>query len=266
MNIVYRLACHAGLWHACLMFPLRDDNPTVHASVITFLLIGINIAVWIWIQRLGMNPHFSRSVLEYGLIPGELLGRLPQGSRVALGPNLVYTAGSPDVRTLITSMFMHGGWLHLIGNLWFLAIFGDNVEDAMGPFRFLAFYLVCGLAAALAQIAAGPSSPVPMVGASGAIGGVMAAYVRLYPRAPVHVLVFLGFFITRIVVPAFLMLGYWFVLQVLGGLTDSGGARGGVAFWAHIGGFVAGWLLVRRFCHPVRLARCRRKRLRAIRA
>ena len=244
------------------MFPIRDENPTAHTSLTTFLLIGINIVVWIWVQGLGMAPHLTESVFQYGLIPGELLGRLPEGSRIALGPDMIYGVGRPDIRTLVTSMFMHGGWLHLIGNLWFLAIFGDNVEDAMGPVRFVAFYLLCGLAAAFAQIASNPSSPIPMVGASGAIGGVMAAYVRLYPRAPVHVLVFLGFFITRIVVPAFLMLGYWFLLQIAGGLADTGSVRGGTAFWAHIGGFVAGLFLVYPFSTPKRLARCRRKRFR----
>jgi membrane associated rhomboid family serine protease len=244
------------------MFPIRDDNPTVHASLTTFLLIGVNVAVWIWVQGLGMAPNLTASVFRYGLIPGELLGRLPAGGRIALGPELIYVVGGPDMRTLVTSMFLHGGWLHLIGNLWFLAIFGDNVEDAMGPVRFAAFYLLCGLAAAVAQIVSNPSSPIPMVGASGAIGGVMAAYVRLYPRAPVHVLVFLGIFITRIVVPAFLMLGYWFLLQILGGLTDTGNVGGGTAFWAHVGGFAAGLALVYPFCNPRRLARSRRKRFR----
>ena len=142
--------------------------------------------------------------------------------------------------TLLWSMFMHGSWMHIIGNLWFLWIFGDNVEDVMGPFRFALFYLLCGLAAALAQIASAPSSLVPMVGASGAIGGVMGAYARLYPRARVHMLVFFGILVTTISVPAIFMLGYWFLLQVLSGLPTVGDAVGGVAFWAHVGGFLAG--------------------------
>ena len=144
-------------------------------------------------------------------------------------------------------MFMHGGWFHILGNLWFLSVFGDNVEDAMGPVRFSLFYLLCGVAAALAHVAASPDSAVPVVGASGAIGGVMGAYAVLYPRAPVHMLVTLGFYFTRMVVPAYLMLGYWFLLQVLGGIPALQGAGGGVAFWAHVGGFAAGIALLPLF-------------------
>jgi membrane associated rhomboid family serine protease len=139
---------------------------------------------------------------------------------------------------------MHGGWFHIIGNMWFLAIFGDNVEDSMGSIRFVFFYLLCGLAAAAAQMGLSPQSAVPMVGASGAIGGVMGAYVVLYPRAPIHMLVFLGFFITRIVVPAYFMLGYWFLLQLLGILPALGSNGGGVAVGAHVGGFLAGVILI----------------------
>ena len=144
-------------------------------------------------------------------------------------------------------MFLHGGWFHLLGNLWFLWVFGDNIEDVMGPIRFAFFYLLCGLAAAFAQIITDPASDVPMVGASGAIGGVMGGYALLYPRAKVQTLIVLGFYITTVGVPAFLMLGYWFLLQVLGGLPALGAQGGGVAFWAHIGGFLAGLVLVRPF-------------------
>jgi membrane associated rhomboid family serine protease len=144
-------------------------------------------------------------------------------------------------------MFMHGGWFHLIGNLWFLWIFGDNVEDAMGSIRFVAFYLLCGLAATTAQMLTQPASALPMVGASGAIGGVMGAYARLYPRANIHTLLMLGFYFTTISVPAIVMLGYWFLLQVLGGLPTLAGTAGGVAFWAHVGGFASGVLLIRVF-------------------
>jgi membrane associated rhomboid family serine protease len=144
----------------------------------------------------------------------------------------------------LTSMFLHGGWLHLIGNMWFLWLFGNNVEDSMGSFRYLAFYLLTGLAAAAAQTFVNPDSAIPMVGASGAISGVMGAYVVLYPRVRVHMIIFLGFFITRAAVPAFLMLGYWFLLQLLGGIPTLGDEKGGVAFWAHAGGFLAGALLV----------------------
>jgi membrane associated rhomboid family serine protease len=146
--------------------------------------------------------------------------------------------------TPVTSMFLHGGWLHLLGNMWFLWLFGNNVEDSMGHFRYVAFYILCGLAAAAAQTVVNPDSAIPMVGASGAISGVMGAYIVLYPRVRVHMLVVLGFFITRIAVPAFLMLGYWFLLQLLGGLPTIGDEKGGVAFWAHAGGFIAGAILI----------------------
>ena len=230
------------------MIPLRDDNPTRHASVITFALIAANVFVWFAVQGMGMNPDLSSSVCKWGAIPGELLGTVPEGTRIPLSQSLACVLdGDPDWITVFTSMFMHGGWFHIIGNMWFLFVFGDNVEDAMGRFRFIVFYLICGLAAVAAQMASNPTSPVPMVGASGAIGGVMGAYAVLYPRAPVHLLVILGFFITRVVVPAFVMLGYWFLLQLLGGLPTIGGTRGGVAFWAHVGGFVAGVVLAYLF-------------------
>jgi membrane associated rhomboid family serine protease len=142
---------------------------------------------------------------------------------------------------------MHGGWMHLIGNMWFLWIFGNNVEDAMGHLRFLIFYLLCGLAAAALQVFSQPDSGIPMVGASGAIGGVMGGYVVLYPRVRVHMLVMFGFYIRTIAVPAAFMLGYWFLLQLLGGAAALGQESGGVAFGAHVGGFVAGALLVGLF-------------------
>jgi membrane associated rhomboid family serine protease len=242
------------------MIPLRDENPTLHASLATFLIIGLNAAAWIFLQGLGFERILIESICRFGLISGELMGQIIPGTRVPLGPNFACVLdGDPDWITMITSMFMHGGWLHLIGNMWFLAIFGDNVEDAMGPVRFVLFYLICGFSAAAAQMMSDPSSVVPMVGASGAIGGVMGAYAVLYPRAPVHLLVFLGFYITRVVVPAVFMLGFWFLLQVLSGMAAYSGT-GGVAFWAHVGGFVAGIVLVRLFCQSERLAACRNKR------
>jgi membrane associated rhomboid family serine protease len=146
--------------------------------------------------------------------------------------------------TPLSSMFLHGGWFHLIGNMWFLWLFGNNVEDSMGHYRYLVFYLLSGLAAAAAQTFVNPNSAIPMVGASGAISGVMGAYIVLYPRVRVHMLIVLGIFITRIAVPAFLMLGYWFLLQLLGGLPSLGDETGGVAFWAHAGGFLAGAILI----------------------
>jgi membrane associated rhomboid family serine protease len=227
------------------MFPIRDDNPTLHTSVVTFLIILINAAVWIFVQGAGTNPSFAKSLCLYGLVPGELLGLVPPGTHVPLGGGLAFVVeNSHNWYTLFTHMFMHGGWLHIIGNMWFLAIFGDNVEDSMGSIRFVFFYLLCGLAAAGTQMGLDPQSAMPMVGASGAIGGVMGAYVVLYPRAPIHMLVFLGFFITTIVVPAYFMLGYWFLLQLLGILFSPGSSNGGVAVGAHVGGFLTGVILI----------------------
>ena len=240
------------------MIPLRDENPTLGASTATFAIIGLNVAAWVFVQGLGAEPALARSVCELGAIPGALLGNVPPGVAVPLGPGVECVVGSPGWYTLLTSMFMHGGWFHILGNMWFLWVFGDNVEDAMGPVRFALFYLVCGIAAALAHVAASPDSAMPVVGASGAIGGVMGAYAVLYPRAPVHMLIALGFYFTRIVVPAYLMLGYWFLLQILGGIPALQGAGGGVAFWAHIGGFAAGIALLPLFRVPERVAAHRR--------
>ena len=236
------------------MFPIRDENPTIHTSVVTFAIIGINAVLWGLVQEFGSHPALAKSVCRFGLIPGELLGTVAAGTRVPLAENLsCIVSNTSNWATVLTSMFMHGGWFHLIGNMWFLAVFGDNVEDVMGKIRFSFFYLICGVTAAAAQMISNPSSAVPMVGASGAIGGVLGAYVVLFPRAPVDLLVFLGFFITRMVVPAFLILGYWFVLQLLGGMFSLGVASGGTAFWAHVGGFVAGISLVKLFCDSKRL-------------
>jgi membrane associated rhomboid family serine protease len=233
-------------------------------SVATFAIVAINAAVWVFVQRLGMDPGLAESVWRFGVIPGELLGRVAPGTTVPLGPHLVAVLdGMPNWWSILTSMFMHGGWMHIIGNMWFLIIFGDNVEDAMGTFRFTAFYLVCGAAAVAAQVMANPASVIPMVGASGAIGGVMGAYLRLYPMAPVHLLVWFGFYADRIVVPAYFMLGYWFLLQVISGAFAPG--VGGVAFWAHVGGFAAGFLLMPVFCNAGRLAACRSRRGRVTR-
>jgi membrane associated rhomboid family serine protease len=148
---------------------------------------------------------------------------------------------------ILYSMFLHGGWMHLIGNMWFFWIFGDNVEDSMGHARYLFFYLLCGVAAAAGQVFAEPASMIPMVGASGAIGGIMGAYVVLYPRVKVYNLVWFGFFVTTIALPAWAMLGYWFVLQLLGGVGNMVGGGGGVAFFAHIGGFAFGAIMINVF-------------------
>jgi membrane associated rhomboid family serine protease len=167
---------------------------------------------------------------------------------VILGPDVSCQAGTfPAWATLLTSMFMHGGWMHLIGNMLFLWVFGNNIEDSTGRIRFVVFYLACGVAAALAQAFVNPASRIPMVGASGAISGVMGAYMMLHPRTRVHVLIFLGIYVNTIAVPAYLMLAYWFILQILGGLPGLGKELGGTAFLAHVGGFVAGVVLIKLF-------------------
>ena len=238
------------------MFPYRDDNPTLATPIATLLLIGLNVVSWVVVQGMGAEPNLSRSVCELGLIPGEFLGRLPDGFSIPMSRTMACVIeGDPSWYTPLTSMFLHGGWFHLIGNMWFLWVFGNNVEDSMGRVRYLVFYLLCGLAAAASQTLVNPGSAIPMVGASGAISGVMGAYIVLYPRVRVHMLVFLGIFITRIVVPAYLMLGYWFLLQIIGGGLASG--EGGVAFWAHAGGFVAGALLIYVFRDPELVTRHR---------
>ena len=236
------------------MFPYKDENPTFHPTIVTWLLVGLNVVVWVFVQGMGSEPMLTRSVCELGLIPGELLGRVDVGTEIQLGPAASCQLGAPNPVTPLTSMFLHGGWFHLLGNMMFLWVFGDNVEDSMGHGRFVVFYLLSGLAAAGAQMAINPGSPIPMVGASGAIGGVMGAYVVLYPKARIRVLVFFGLIFT-IVVPAYLMLGYWFLLQLLGGLPTLGqeSSGGGVAVWAHIGGFVAGALTINLFKDPARV-------------
>jgi len=230
------------------MIPYRDDNPTFRTPVVTVALIAANVAAWLLLQGMGQSPALEQSVCRLGLVPGHLLGAISPGTAVRLGPDAYCRIGDlPAWATVLTSMFMHGGWLHLIGNMWFLWIFGNNVEDSTGRFRFLVFYLLCGTLAAAAQSFANPDSPIPMVGASGAISGVMGGYIILYPRVRVHLLVFLGFYVTRIAVPAYLMLVYWLLIQVFSGALAQGQESGGVAFLAHIGGFVGGMLLVLLF-------------------
>lgn len=241
------------------MFPYRDDNPTILTPYFTVLLIGLNLAAWAWVQGFGVEPVLSTSICQFGLIPGEALGLLPAGTRIPAGEGLSCVVGAvPTWYTGVTSMFLHGGWLHLLGNLWFLWVFGNNVEDSMGHSRFLAFYLLCGLVAAGAQVAVDPSSAIPMVGASGAISGIMGAYVFLYPRVRVRVIIFLGIIFFRAGLPAWMMLGYWFLLQ-LGGAAVAPSEGGGVAFWAHAGGFLAGLVLIVFFRNPELIARRNRR-------
>lgn len=216
------------------MFPIRDDNPQIRTPYTTYILIAANLIAWFLLQGLGGEPTLGESICRYGLIPADLL------STMSNTRSYCYIDHIPNWETLISAMFMHGSWMHLIGNLWFLFIFGNNVEDAMGSVRFLVFYIVCGIAAAGAQIIADTGSTIPMVGASGAIGGVMGAYIVLYPKVHVH----LFFYLTTVAVPAVAMLGYWIVVQLLGGLSSLSSQGGGVAFWAHVGGFIAGAVLV----------------------
>ncbi len=231
------------------MIPYHDENATRRAPVVTLAIIGLNAFVWLAVQGGGAGLPLARSVCELGLIPGELTGLLPAGTRFAMGGGLVcLTDPGRQVSHVFTSMFLHGSWMHIIGNMWFLWLFGNNIEDSMGHARFVVFYLIGGVAAALAQVAIDPASVVPMVGASGAISGVMGAYLILYPRVRVWTLVFLGFFLTSIRLPAWVMILYWVALQFLSGVAGlAAGVQGGVAFWAHIGGFVAGLVLIRLF-------------------
>ena len=239
------------------MFPIRDDNPHFTTPYATYGLIAVNALVWALVQGFGAEPALSSSVCQLGLVPADLLHTAPAGTSFPLTPDSVCTLSGDGSswHTVITSMFMHGGWMHLIGNMWFLWIFGNNVEDAMGHFRFVLFYLLCGISAAALQTALDPNSVIPMVGASGAIGGVMGAYVLMYPRVHVHLFVFLGFYATTFAVPAYFMLGYWFLVQLVSGSVAIGAQGGGVAFWAHVGGFVAGALLSLVFRNREMLAR-----------
>jgi membrane associated rhomboid family serine protease len=235
------------------MFPIRDESPTATRPVVVPILIALNAAAWVLLQGLGSDPGLASSVCNLGLIPGELLGTVPVGATIALGPGPACVVDGESWFTPISSMFMHGGWFHLIGNMWFLWVFGDNVEDILGHGGFLLFYLLCGLAAAAAQTLSSPTSAIPMVGASGAIGGVMGAYAVKFPRHRIDVLFFFGFFVRMIPLPAIAMLGYWFVLQLLSGAVGPG-EGGGVAFWAHVGGFAAGAALVLPFARGHRRA------------
>ena len=231
------------------MFPYHDENHTQRTPYVTFALIAASVLMWLVVQGAGSMLPLAKSVCELGLIPGELTESLRPGTAFPMGEGLVcLTDPGRDLGNLLTSMFLHGSWMHLLGNMWFLWLFGNNVEDSMTRPRFVAFYLLTGLAAALAQVVANPTSEVPMVGASGAISGVMGAYLVLFPRVRVFTMVPLGFFITSMALPAWVMLIYWVVLQLFGGFTSIVKPEGGgVAFWAHLGGFIAGIVFVKVF-------------------
>jgi membrane associated rhomboid family serine protease len=215
------------------LIPLRDDNPSATPPVVTIAFIVLCVLVFLWQLSFGADGG-QRIVYALGVVPAVLLG---QGQ---LPPDLSLV--SPWM-TIFTSMFMHGGWMHLIGNMLYLWIFGDNVEDSMGHGRFIVFYLACGAAAVFAQALPDPSSTVPMVGASGAISGVLGAYLLLYPHARVLVAIPFGFYLHTMRIPAGLVLVLWFGLQLLSNAMAQAG-QGGVAFRAHIGGFVAGMILI----------------------
>jgi membrane associated rhomboid family serine protease len=231
------------------VFPYHDDNETQRTPIVTIALIAASVLVWLLVQRGGAELSLAASVCNYGLIPGELTLSLPPGSGFPMGEGLACLVDpGREPEHLLTSMFLHGSWMHLLGNMWFLWLFGNNIEDSMTRPRYVAFYLLSGLAAAIAQVVANPMSEVPMVGASGAISGVMGAYLVLFPRVRVFTLIPLGFFMHSMALPAWAMLIYWMVLQVLGGIGSVFSERGGgVAFWAHVGGFVAGVVLVKIF-------------------
>lgn len=224
------------------MFPLKDDQPRYSTPYVNSFLIGINILIYFlqWQQQVTDPRGAEVFARHYGEVPAHLAAFLSGSSRYTL----------PDVvLPFFTSMFLHGSWMHVLGNMWFLYIFGDNIEDYLGHFTYLVFYLLCGLIAMTTQVAMYPHSNVPTVGASGAIAGVLGAYFILYPRARV-LIYFPPIFFFHI--PAWIMLGFWFVLQLLSGAETlsvgfHGKDVGGVAFWAHVGGFVSGLVMVKLF-------------------
>ena len=238
------------------MFPYHDENETQRTPYVTMALIAVNVFTWLLVQGAGSDLALAESVCEFGLIPGELTQSLPVGTAFPMGDNVAcLTDAGPQYLHMVTSMFLHGSWMHLLGNMWFLWLFGNNIEDSMTHSRFFMFYPLCGFGAALAQVLADPVSEVPMVGASGAISGVMGAYLVLFPRVRVYTIVPLGFFLQQIALPAWMMLIYWMLLQFLGGVTSIASEQtGGVAFWAHIGGFVAGVVLIKVFERRDRVA------------
>ena len=223
------------------MIPLNDDNPTETTPLVTIALIAACVLVFLY--EVSLPPQVGELfVYQYGAIPAVVLGH-----RTALPAEVTVL---PGYVSLLTSMFLHGGWMHLIGNMLYLWIFGNNIEDAMGHVRFVAFYVTCGLIAALSHAVTDPSSAIPMVGASGAISGVLGAYLLLFPRAQVLVLIPLGVFTRLMYIPAGFVLGLWFVMQLLSGGMSLGREGGGVAFFAHVGGFVAGMALIGIFKRP----------------
>ncbi|MEN6557625.1 MAG: rhomboid family intramembrane serine protease [Thermoguttaceae bacterium] len=239
------------------MFPLYDNIPTRRTPLVVYMLVAINVLAFLWVGRL---PDWEQQKLayQYGFVPARIqqlrepyplvvpmnvVVHIPfWGNQVVQQPIELPPAPRQIVLSLLTCMFLHGGWAHLLGNMWFLLLFGNNVEDRLGPVRFLILYLVGGLIASAVHWRASPSSVVPVIGASGAIAAVLGAYAVTWPWARVSTLVFLVFFVTIIDIPALVVLGAWFLVQVLE--STRGEASAGVAWWAHVGGFVAGVALM----------------------
>ena len=223
----------------------------------TYAILAVTWAVWLLVEQAGFSPMvLAARVCDFGMVPGELTHRAPLGLAVPIGAGMACAVDNLPINILtpLTSMFLHGGWMHIIGNSLFFWVFGNNIEDSMGPWRFLAFYLICGLIAAATHIAFNASSPVPTVGASGAISGIMGAYLLLYPKVRIRMFFFFIIFFKVIPIPAWLVLLYWFGLQLLAGLPElsqmSPDVSGGVAVWAHVGGFIAGLILIKLFAKP----------------
>jgi membrane associated rhomboid family serine protease len=221
------------------MIPIKDDNPQINTPYATYLLIFLNIMIWLIVQNFGSGDQYEESICKFGLIPYSLIYEKALTTCLELNQF--------GYLSILSSMFLHGGWMHILGNLLFLWVFGGNVEDTMGSLRFICFYIFAGIAAGIAQIITNIESIVPMIGASGAIGGVMGAYLILFPKVKVHILVPLFIIFWTFRVPAFAMLGYWIVLQIFDGLNSFGSNGGGIAFWAHIGGFFFGVITIHLF-------------------
>jgi membrane associated rhomboid family serine protease len=239
------------------MIPISDENPTLHTPVMTWIILGAMFAVWVVVEGGGLPGHdlqLVTSICNLGMIPGELTHRAAVGTGVPLGPGVSCLVDRDPINifTPLISMFLHGSWLHILGNALFFWVFGNNIEDSMGPGRFLTFYITCGLIAAGVDVAAQPSSPIPTVGASGAIAGVLGAYLVLYPKVRVHMLFIFIIFFKVFAIPAWIVLIYWFGLQVVAANWGGGPNEmsGGVAVWAHIGGFLGGMALVKLFENP----------------
>ena len=238
------------------MLPLRDNIPTTRTAYVTYGLIVVNVLVYFFWQRGGLslgdptNLHYQCQLAEWAAVPREIT----HGASDALPPQCGTDDANPFL-TIFTAMFMHGGLLHLGGNMLFLWIFGNNVEEAMGPVKYLLFYLLGGVAALALQIVFDPSSTIPTLGASGAIAAVLGGYIVLFPRAKVITVIFIVFFFTILELPAMLVLGIWFLEQALFAARGIGSSGGGVAYFAHVGGFVFGLLAVRALANRKRVGR-----------